>query len=164
MTKPKPQPRRKKPAAARPRPRPGQKNRPASAARKSRTATRRSRPVLCGKAETIKFERALLVEKQRLLRQCSYTDEVMETPEASGDLSHHRTHVADQGTENYQREMASRLKTVESRTLREIDEALRRIAAGTYGVCAGCGRPIPRARLEVVPHARVCMRCLRGPA
>jgi RNA polymerase-binding protein DksA len=112
----------------------------------------------------LKLERALLTEKQRILRQCSYTEEVMESPEASGDLSQHRTHVADQGTENYQREMASRLKSIESRTLREIDEALRRIAAGTYGVCAACGGPISVARLEIVPHARVCMKCLRDAA
>lgn len=109
-----------------------------------------------------RFEKALLAEKQRILRQCSFTDEVMEAPSSSGDLSQHRTHVADQGTENYQREMASRLKSLEAQALRDIDDALQRIAAGTYGICASCGGRIPSARLQVVPHARLCMKCLRG--
>jgi RNA polymerase-binding transcription factor DksA len=112
------------------------------------------------KSRLVAFEHALLAEKQRLLRQCSFTDQVMDSPEASGDLSQHRTHIADQGTENYQREMASRLKSIESKQLREIDDALARIGAGTYGVCSECRAPISRARLEVVPHARLCMKCL----
>uniref|UniRef100_A0A7V3PUB2 Zinc finger DksA/TraR C4-type domain-containing protein n=1 Tax=candidate division WOR-3 bacterium TaxID=2052148 RepID=A0A7V3PUB2_UNCW3 len=83
----------------------------------------------------------------------------MDTPAAAGDLSSHRTHVADQGTENYQREFASQLKSIESSSLREIDDALARIANGTYGICESCGEPIPLARLEVIPYARRCMKC-----
>jgi RNA polymerase-binding transcription factor DksA len=111
--------------------------------------------------ELLKRERALLAEKQRLLKQGNFTREVMEAsgPDATGDLSSHRTHTADQGTESYQSELASRHKSVESRTLREIDDALRRVADGTYGTCASCGRAIPKARLEIVPHARLCVTC-----
>ncbi len=86
----------------------------------------------------------------------------MDTPAAAGDLSSHRTHVADQGTENYQRELASQLKSIESDALREIDAALDRIARGTYGICERCGEPIPLARLEVIPYARLCMKCLKS--
>lgn len=86
----------------------------------------------------------------------------MEAPGTSGDLSQHRTHIADQGTENYQREMASRLKSLESQTLRDIDDALKRLASGTYGICSSCGGQISKARLQIVPHARLCMKCLRG--
>lgn len=114
------------------------------------------------KAELRQFERALLAEKQRILKQGKATNEVMESaaPEATGDLSAHRTHTADQGTENYQRELASQFKTLESATLREIEDALRRYQNGTYGLCERCGKPIARARLEIVPHARLCMKCL----
>jgi len=114
------------------------------------------------KTETVKFERALLAEKQRILKQGSIAEKIMEScgPEATGDLSTHRTHTADQGTENYQRELASRLRSIESVTLREIEDALRRISEGTYGICEKCGGPIPKARLEIVPHARFCMKCL----
>uniref|UniRef100_A0A7C4GF77 Zinc finger DksA/TraR C4-type domain-containing protein n=1 Tax=candidate division WOR-3 bacterium TaxID=2052148 RepID=A0A7C4GF77_UNCW3 len=114
------------------------------------------------KSELARIEKALLAHKQRLLRQCSFTDEVMESPEATGDLSTHRSHVADQGTENYQREMASRLKTLECQALRDIDDALRRVAEGTYGICERCGTRIAKARLEIVPHARLCMKCLKA--
>jgi DnaK suppressor protein len=110
-----------------------------------------------------KYEKALLAEKQRILKQGRVTDEVMDAacPDVTGDLSTHRTHTADQGTENYQREMASRFKTIETDTLRQIEDALKRIADGTYGTCVCCGGPVPVARLEVVPHARFCMKCLK---
>ncbi|MGY1805780.1 TraR/DksA family transcriptional regulator [Blastococcus sp. SYSU D00669] len=45
------------------------------------------------------------------------------------------------------------------RTVEEIDAALARIAAGTYGVCTGCGGTIPAERLEFRPHAATCVAC-----
>jgi RNA polymerase-binding transcription factor DksA len=115
------------------------------------------------KRDLHKYEKALLTEKQRMLKQGRATDEVMDSacPDVTGDLSTHRTHTADQGTENYQREMASRFKTIETDTLRQIEDALKRIADGTYGVCVSCGGAVPKARLEVVPHAGLCMKCLK---
>jgi RNA polymerase-binding transcription factor DksA len=117
------------------------------------------------KREMVKYERALLAEKQRILRQGRITDEVMDSagPDATGDVSVHRTYVADQGTENYQREMASRFKTIETDTLREIEDALKRVAGGTYGVCIRCGAQIALARLDIVPHAKLCTKCLKKP-
>lgn len=44
-------------------------------------------------------------------------------------------------------------------TLHEIDDALARLDAGTYGVCAECGLPIPAARLEARPFATYCVAC-----
>ncbi len=113
------------------------------------------------KKDLLRMEQLLLAEKQRILRQRIFTSEIMDTPIATGDLSTHRTHIADQGTENYQREFASQLKSIESSALREIDEALDRIARGTYGLCEQCGELIPLARLEVIPYARLCMKCLK---
>ncbi len=43
--------------------------------------------------------------------------------------------------------------------LAEIDAALRRVADGTYGICAVCGRPIAAERLEARPAARTCVAC-----
>lgn len=43
--------------------------------------------------------------------------------------------------------------------LTEIDAAFARVAAGTYGVCERCGRPIPAERLQARPTARTCVRC-----
>jgi DnaK suppressor protein len=46
-----------------------------------------------------------------------------------------------------------------SRTLREIDNALRRVAGGTYGECEGCGEQISPNRLKAIPWARYCLSC-----
>jgi DnaK suppressor protein len=43
--------------------------------------------------------------------------------------------------------------------LRQVDDALARMDAGTYGICANCGRPIPAGRLEVRPFAVHCVAC-----
>lgn len=43
--------------------------------------------------------------------------------------------------------------------LREVDDALMRMDAGAYGVCADCGRPIPVERLEARPFATRCVEC-----
>jgi DnaK suppressor protein len=45
------------------------------------------------------------------------------------------------------------------RTLEQVDQALGRIDAGTYGVCVGCGTSIPVERLELRPHAAGCVSC-----
>lgn len=44
-------------------------------------------------------------------------------------------------------------------TLREIEDALAKFDAGTYGRCESCGQPIAEARLEAMPAARLCIVC-----
>jgi DnaK suppressor protein len=44
----------------------------------------------------------------------------------------------------------------------EIDAALGRVDAGTYGICEACAKPIPEARLEAVPEATLCVGCKTG--
>lgn len=48
--------------------------------------------------------------------------------------------------------------------LAEVAASLQRVAAGTYGVCARCGRGIPVERLEVRPHATMCVACAAAAA
>jgi RNA polymerase-binding transcription factor DksA len=43
--------------------------------------------------------------------------------------------------------------------LREVEDALDRMARGTFGLCEACGRPIARERLRALPRARLCVRC-----
>ena len=43
--------------------------------------------------------------------------------------------------------------------LKEIDEALKRIEDGTYGICEMCGEPIKKLRLKIKPHAKYCIVC-----
>jgi DnaK suppressor protein len=53
----------------------------------------------------------------------------------------------------------SRLEGLERHQLDEVNAALARLEAGTYGVCEGCSRPIPLARLRAIPTARYCVEC-----
>jgi DnaK suppressor protein len=68
-------------------------------------------------------------------------------------------HQADAGSEAYDKDFALTLLSQEQDALYEIEEALKRIENGTYGVCQMCGKPIPRARLEAVPYARFTVDC-----
>jgi len=45
--------------------------------------------------------------------------------------------------------------------LKAVEDALKRLKAGKYGICEECGKKIPAARLEVLPEARLCMACER---
>ena len=74
--------------------------------------------------------------------------------DASGDLSSMPIHMADLGTDNFEQEFSLELMDGERRLLVEIVDALNRIAAGTYGICEGTGKPISKARLEAQPWAR----------
>ena len=44
-------------------------------------------------------------------------------------------------------------------TLNEVEHALAKFDAGTYGACEGCGKPVPAPRLEAMPAARFCIDC-----
>ena len=79
--------------------------------------------------------------------------------ESSGDLSSYSFHMADQGTDNFDREFALNLVSSEQDVLYEIDDALRRIEMGTYGVCEGCNKAIEKARLMALPFAKMCVVC-----
>jgi DnaK suppressor protein len=68
---------------------------------------------------------------------------------------------ADQGSEHYEKEFTLSLLEKEGDVLAEIEDALARVAAGTYGGCEGCRRPIPRERLEHLPYTRYCVHCAR---
>ena len=68
---------------------------------------------------------------------------------------------ADIGSESFAQEFSLELLQRDEATLVEIDEALERLKLGTFGLCEGCEEPIPKARLNAVPHARFCVDCQR---
>ena len=49
-------------------------------------------------------------------------------------------------------------------SLKEVEHALEKYEAGTYGLCDSCGQPIERARLEAIPQASLCLKCKAGQA
>jgi DnaK suppressor protein len=103
------------------------------------------------------FEQRLLGERAKLMREMGHLENTVlkvNQRDSSGDLSGYSFHMADAGTDAYEREKAFLFASSEGRTLLEINEALRRVYAGTYGVCEISGKPISRARLEALPWAR----------
>src|SRR6202022_3232088 len=68
-------------------------------------------------------------------------------------------HQADAGSDAYDRDFALSLLSQEQDALYEIEEALKRVDAGTYGVCEMSGKQIPHARLEAIPFARFTVEC-----
>ncbi len=66
------------------------------------------------------------------------------------------------GTANVDRELDLHLSAQASAAIEEIDAALVKISEGTYGFCESCGNPVPKARLEALPHARLCVSCKSG--
>lgn len=64
---------------------------------------------------------------------------------------------AEQATETLEREIDEGVAQRASEELSEVDAALSRLDAGTYGICAACGKPIGDERLEVKPAARYCV-------
>jgi RNA polymerase-binding transcription factor DksA len=79
--------------------------------------------------------------------------------EASGELSGYSLHMADAGTDNFDREFALSLVSNEQDAIYEIEEALTRLEHSTYGLCEMCEKPIRKERLEAVPFARLCVQC-----
>jgi DnaK suppressor protein len=68
-------------------------------------------------------------------------------------------HQADAGSDAYDRDFALSLLSQEQDALYEIEEALKRIQLGTYGICEMSGKQIPVARLEALPFARYTVEC-----
>ena len=68
-------------------------------------------------------------------------------------------HQADAGSDAYDRDFALSLLSQEQDALYEIDQALKRIELGTYGICEMSGKPISHARLVAIPFARFTVEC-----
>ena len=68
-------------------------------------------------------------------------------------------HQADAGSDAYDRDFALNLLSQEQDALYEIDEALKRIELGTYGICEMSGKPINHERLEAIPFTRYTVEC-----
>lgn len=69
--------------------------------------------------------------------------------------------VVDVALDTAQDEISSQLAEVESRELAHIESALEKMRDGEYGLCDGCTKPIPLARLQALPYASTCIECQR---
>ncbi|MCB1196408.1 TraR/DksA C4-type zinc finger protein [bacterium] len=107
------------------------------------------------------FQQKLVSLKERIVGDISHLEESAlgnSQREATGDLSGYSLHMADQGTDNYDREFTFDLVSNERNLLKEIDAALERIDNGTYGVCEVSGEEISVSRLEAIPYTRISIK------
>src|SRR6266850_1208925 len=101
------------------------------------------------KAEWAKFYERLLELREQLQRQMNGL-----AKESAQELAGYSLHMADSGTDNFDRDFALSLLSSDQDAVFEIEEALKRIEKKTYGVCELTGKNIPRARLEAIPWTR----------
>jgi DnaK suppressor protein len=113
------------------------------------------------KKDLDKYEKLLLAKRAELLEELGLLQKSGQSTlkDAAGEISSYSTHMADQGTDSFEREKSFQLASKSGRFLHHIDEALLRIKDKTYGKCQECGKQISTARLEAVPHARFCIEC-----
>jgi len=84
-------------------------------------------------------------------------DALINTRDASGDLSGYGLHMADVATDTFDQELNLGLASSEQQLLNRIDAALKRIEDGTYGLSVKSGKPISRKRLNAVPYAELTL-------
>ncbi len=115
-------------------------------------------------AELAQYKKILLAIRQKLVGNVTFMeDEALgkSRQDATGDLSNVPIHMADVGTDNYDRDLTIGLIQNGEEELRAIDEALERIANKTYGSCEECGKKISKARLTALPYVENCIECQR---
>jgi RNA polymerase-binding transcription factor len=109
------------------------------------------------------FEKRLLEERARVMKEIGYYDESFNATlqNSDGDLSSYSFHMADQGTDAMEREKQFLFASQEGRYLWHVNEALRRLykTPDRFGLCHTCGDDINFERLDALPHARLCIKC-----
>jgi len=112
------------------------------------------------------YRRRLAALADRLSGDVSHLEEEALVPtggEANGGLSDVPLHLGDLGSHQFEEEVTLDLVGKEEQILAEVNAAIERIGAGTYGRCERCRRPISRERLAAVPYARACVACAEKP-
>jgi len=121
------------------------------------------------KTELTEFKTALLGLQSRIRGDVlQLTKEALDRNDGGGD-SKSPTHIAELGTQTFEQDFSLRVAESDQDVLSEIDAALRRIDAGTFGACIACleeGKTpakaiIPKARLKAIPYAKNCVECER---
>lgn len=101
------------------------------------------------KPEWQKYHQHLVELRDQLRRQMDGLAQ-----ESAQELAGYSLHMADSGTDNFDRDFALSLLSSDQDAIYEIEEALKRIEKKTYGVCELTGKQIPKARLEAIPWTR----------
>lgn len=111
-----------------------------------------------------RFKKLLLKKREDIISKMKHiTKDALSKSqrEASGDLSGYSFHMADQASDNYDREFSLNLVSDSQKLVYAIDEALSRIKDKSYSRCLKCSKEIGRRRLRAIPYAILCINCQR---
>jgi DnaK suppressor protein len=115
------------------------------------------------------FKRLLIVLRARIRGDVEDLEHAALDQGEGATESKQPTHLAELGTDAYEQEFALRVAATDRNVIEKIDEALARVADGTYGMCPVCqaaGKTeaksrIPKPRLRAIPFAELCVECER---
>jgi RNA polymerase-binding transcription factor DksA len=114
------------------------------------------------KAEIKAYKERLLALRSRLRGDVSQMADAAlrkNRMDGGGEISSMPIHMADLGSDNFEQEFTLSLMENEEETLDLIEMALERIEEGSFGQCDECGSKIPKARLNALPYAALCVKC-----
>ena len=127
----------------------------------TKTSSKKSKKRFC-KKELNEYKEKLLNLKDDVLTQIRDISEdtlMKSQKDMSGDISGYGIHMADVATDNYDRDFNLNLVSNERKIIFEIDEALKRVEDGSYGVCLMSSKPIGKSRLNAIPYAKYTKKC-----
>jgi len=113
-------------------------------------------------AEKLKFYEELI--RAELKESMAYIENINKEQsvgarESSGDLSSYAYHQADQGSDTNYMEHTVMMMESERKKIRLLNDAMRRLHSGDFGICEMCGEIIPDTRLQILPYATLCIGC-----
>jgi RNA polymerase-binding protein DksA len=114
------------------------------------------------KTELTAFKKLILKKKEDVIEHIKdISEETVKKSQkdASGDISSYTYHMADVATDNYDREFSMGRVSDDREFLYELEDALKRIEDGSFGICEECESLISKTRLKAVPSARLCIKC-----
>jgi DnaK suppressor protein len=145
-----------------------EKSAKSNGARREFNANDRERPISSGKNHKARrLDPFIRSQKEKLLQlrdamvdsMAGVAKDNLRSRAEGSEASAFGMHQADAGSDAYDRDFALSLLSQEQDALYEIDQALKRIELGTYGICEMSGKAISRARLEAIPFARFTVEC-----
>jgi RNA polymerase-binding protein DksA len=114
------------------------------------------------KKELAEFKKLILKRKEEIIDGIKHISEdtlKKSQKDAAGDISGYTYHMADVATDTYDREFSLSLASNEREILYELDDALKKVQDGTFGICEACAQIISKGRLKAVPATRLCVKC-----
>ena len=106
--------------------------------------------------DTATYKESLLKKRAEILAAGGGVKPLQET---MGDVNSRQGDLADQASGNNEVHIQLKLKQTDAKILQAIEEALRRIEKGIFGICRDCGEEIAAPRLNAIPWTRVCITC-----